>query len=125
MPTRTWTLTDTARDIYLDKLKVGHAEVGGTAQEYSVAKRRLAGGLRDGVDLVEIDNGRLRVAAVPTRGMGLWKAWHGDWEIGWQSGNDKLVEVEGMLQILETMLTQIPNCHPFGQVLDNEFTGRL
>ena len=45
----------------------------------------MEGGLRDSVDLVEIDNGRLRVAVVPTRGMGLWKAWHGDWEIGWQS----------------------------------------
>lgn len=85
MPTRTWTLTDVARDLYLDKLTVGHAEVGGTAQGYTVSKRRLAGGLRDGIDLVEIDNGRLRVAVVPTRGMGLWKAWHGDWEIGWHS----------------------------------------
>src|SRR6188474_667307 len=85
MPTKSWTLTDTSRDIYLDKLTVGPDQVGGPARGYSVVKRRLAGGLREGVDLVEVNNGRLRVAVVPTRGMGLWKAWHGDWEIGWQS----------------------------------------
>src|SRR5262249_40504582 len=33
----------------------------------------------------EIDNGKLRFIVVPTRGMGLWKAWLGDLEIGWNS----------------------------------------
>jgi len=51
----------------------------------AVKRRTLRGGLRDGVDLVELDNGRLRVAVLPQRGMGLWKAWLGDWPIGWNS----------------------------------------
>lgn len=85
MAERTWTLTDIARDVYLDNLTLLPEQVGGTARGYKVIKRRLEGGLRDGVDLVAIDNGRLRMAIVPTRGMGLWKAWQGDWEIGWTS----------------------------------------
>jgi galactose mutarotase-like enzyme len=51
----------------------------------SVCRRTLRGGTSEGVDLVEIDNGALRFAVVPTRGMGLWKAWLGDTEIGWNS----------------------------------------
>ena len=51
----------------------------------SVTLETLKGGLRDGVRLVTVDNGSLRFAILPDRGMGLWKAWHGDTEIGWQS----------------------------------------
>ena len=38
-----------------------------------------------GVDVVEVDNGRLRFTVVPDRGMGLWRAWLGDMQLGWQS----------------------------------------
>ena len=48
-----------------------------------VTRRTLRGGVREGVDLIEVDNGELRFTVVPTRGMGLWKAWLGDTEIGW------------------------------------------
>ena len=45
----------------------------GLAPAWSVTKRTLRGGRRDGVDLIEVDNGALSFAIVPTRGMGLWK----------------------------------------------------
>ncbi len=73
-----YVLTDTARGIHepdFDK-----PIPGGT-----VRRTTLRGGRREGVDLVEIDNGRFRFAVVPTRGMGLWKGWLGKTEIGWQS----------------------------------------
>jgi galactose mutarotase-like enzyme len=54
-------------------------------QGYSVRHRTLDSGLSEGVETVEIDNGALRFVVVPTRGMGLWKAWLGDLEIGWNS----------------------------------------
>lgn len=85
MAQRTWTLTDIAQGAYLDSLSILPEQVGGAARGYKIVKRRLGGGLRDGVDLVEIDNGPLRLAVIPTRGMGLWKVWHGNWEIGWTS----------------------------------------
>ena len=41
--------------------------------------------MREGVDTIEVDNGKFRFVVVPTRGMGLWKGWLGKTEIGWQS----------------------------------------
>lgn len=39
----------------------------------SVCMHRLTGGLSDGVDVVTINNGRLALQLLPTRGMGVWK----------------------------------------------------
>jgi galactose mutarotase-like enzyme len=50
-----------------------------------VTRIRLRGGKSEGVDVVEIDNGRLRVALLPQRGLGLWKAWLDGVEFGWKS----------------------------------------
>ena len=85
MPTRRWTLVDADRDQYLEQLEVGPAEAGGKATGYKVVKRRLRGGVREGVDAVEIDNGTFRCVVLLTRGMGLWRAWLGDMELGWRS----------------------------------------
>jgi hypothetical protein len=50
-----------------------------------VTKRTLRGGRRDGVDLIQIDQGSLSMAIVPTRGMGLWRgSYRGD-GLGWAS----------------------------------------
>jgi hypothetical protein len=85
MPTKRWTLVDTERDQYLEQLDVGPADVGGPAKGYAVRKQRLRGGKRDGVDVVEIDNGTFRFVVLLTRGMGLWRAWLGDLQLGWRS----------------------------------------
>lgn len=39
----------------------------------SISMRRLTGGLSDGVDVITINNGRLSLQLLPTRGMGVWK----------------------------------------------------
>ena len=83
MSRRVWTLVDVERDEYLDSLSVEPTPA--SKARYAVKKRTLKGGLRDGVDVVEIDNGLLRFVIVPTRGMALWKAWLGELELGWQS----------------------------------------
>ena len=85
MHQKTWTLTDVDTDIYVEQLTLGPQEAGGPARGYSVTKRTLRGGLRDGVDVVEVHNGRLRFVVVPTRGMGIWRASCGDVQLGWQS----------------------------------------
>jgi galactose mutarotase-like enzyme len=72
-------LTDAERGIY-------EADFSNDLQgNASVKRRMLRGGAREGVDTVEIDNGKFRFVVVPTRGMGLWKGWLGKTEIGWQS----------------------------------------
>ena len=85
MAGRTWTLTDVEREIYTDQISLSPHEVGGTAQGYAVKKRTLRGGLRDGVDVIEVDNGAFRFVLVPTRGMGVWRARLGDLPLGWKS----------------------------------------
>lgn len=52
---------------------------------WSVRKYTLRGGLQEGVDVVEIDNGKLCFLVLPTRGMGIWKAASGDLRLGWDS----------------------------------------
>ena len=85
MPNKTWILTDVEADIYQDQISLGPDQVGGPASGYRVTKRTLRGGRRDGVDVVEVNNGRLRFVAIPTRGMGLWRAACGDVQLGWKS----------------------------------------
>ncbi len=57
----------------------------GKGKDWSVQKYTLRGGLQEGVDVVEIDNGNLCFAVLPTRGMGIWKAQAGELRLGWDS----------------------------------------
>ncbi|MDI9443496.1 MAG: aldose 1-epimerase family protein [Planctomycetota bacterium] len=84
MAKKTWTLTDVAQDVYREELAISPADIEAPGK-FSIAKRRLHGGLRDGVDVIEVDNGRMRFVVVPTRGMGLWRAFCGDVHLGWSS----------------------------------------
>jgi hypothetical protein len=52
---------------------------------WSIKKVTLHGGKQEGVDLVVVDNGKLQVAVVPTRGMGILWAKLGDVRLGWDS----------------------------------------
>lgn len=57
----------------------------GKASNGSVTSYTLRGGLQEGVDVVEIDNGKLCFAVLPTRGMGIWKGQCGNISLGWDS----------------------------------------
>ncbi|MCF0233340.1 MAG: DUF4432 family protein, partial [Thermoguttaceae bacterium] len=50
-----------------------------------VSKRRLRGGLQDGVDVVEVDNGKFSFVALASRGMNVWRARCDDVELKWDS----------------------------------------
>lgn len=82
---KTWTLTDVERDVYVSSCHLGPADVDRELSDFAIRKRTLRGGVRDGVDVVEIDNGALKLAVVPTRGMGIHRASCGDVQLGWQS----------------------------------------
>ena len=85
MSKKAWTLTDVEQGTYVDQIALAPEAVGGPATGYSVNKRRLQGGLCDGVDVIEVDNGAFRFTVIPTRGMGIWKASLGDLALGWKS----------------------------------------
>jgi hypothetical protein len=82
---KTWTLTDLDADVFVDSFAIGPEQVGGEAHGYRVSKRTLRGGLREGVDVVEVNNGLMSFTVVPTRGMGLHHATCGEMRLGWQS----------------------------------------
>jgi hypothetical protein len=85
MPPKTWTLIDTDRDLWVDELRLGPNAIGLPSGDLSIAKRTLRGGLRDGLNVVEIDNGALRTMILCDRGMGIWRVWSGELEVGWPS----------------------------------------
>lgn len=85
MAVNKWTLTDAATGVYVDDLTISPNDVEGSADGYEITKKTLRGGLSDGVDIVQVSNGSLGFAVLPTRGMGLWKAWLGGEEFGWRS----------------------------------------
>jgi hypothetical protein len=81
-----FTLTDLAEDIWTDSFDLTPASLGLAGDDdWSVTKRTLRGGRRDGVDLIRIDQGALSLTIIPTRGMGLWRgSYRGD-TLGWTS----------------------------------------
>lgn len=83
---KTWTLTDVASDVWLDSFTASNDSLRlPTPHDWSVRKRTLRGGLRDGVDLIEVHNGALSYTILPTRGMGLWRgAYRGNF-LGWRA----------------------------------------
>ena len=55
------------------------------ASEWSVTKTVLKGGKQEGVELLTLDNGKLEITVIPTRGMGILDIRMGDIRLGWDS----------------------------------------
>ena len=82
----TFVLTDVAHDLWVESFAIDNETLGLPADgRWSVSKRRLRGGRRDGVDLIQVKNGPLEFSIVPTRGMNLWKGSHLGLRLGWDS----------------------------------------
>jgi hypothetical protein len=81
-----YVLTSVGQNIDLENWQVTARETG-IAQDvpWSVRRQRLHGGKQDGVDLIVVDNGRLTITLVPTRGMGILRVVMGDLRLGWDS----------------------------------------
>ena len=62
-----------------DHLGINHST------SWSVSRERLRGGKQEGVELVTIDNGKLKIVVIPTRGMGILEVISGDLRLGWNS----------------------------------------
>ena len=81
-----YVLTSVEQNIDLDTWQIS-ARDNGVAPDiaWSVRRQRLHGGKQDGVDLIVVDNGRLTITLVPTRGMGILRVLAGDLRLGWDS----------------------------------------
>lgn len=57
----------------------------GKKASWSINTRTLHGGTQEGVDIIEVNNGKLSFVILPTRGMGIWKGECGEVSLGWGS----------------------------------------
>ncbi len=90
-PIRT-VLINRADNINQETWSLSSKEAGSSSKtSWKITKARLHGGKQEGVDTVEIDNGRLRIVVIPTRGMGIWSVHDGDIRIGWDSPVKEIV----------------------------------
>ena len=85
MAAKTWQLTDVSDGTFVDHLEVSSQDIAGTPDGWSVTKKTLRGGLSDGVEVVEINNGKLSFGVLLTRGMSLTTATIGNQSFGWKS----------------------------------------
>src|SRR5262245_41153361 len=86
MPDKSWVLTDAANRIWRETLALGSGDLKLAGSDgWSVEKYTLRGGVSEGVDIVELNNGRLSVSILPTRGMGLWRGTCDGLALGWKS----------------------------------------
>ena len=71
-----------------------------SATPFTVTTKTLHGGRQEGVMLVEIDTGAMKITVVPTRGMNVLQAVAGDVRLGWHSPvkevvNPSFIELTG------------------------------
>ena len=72
----------------IDELHVDGTAISDAAASCQIDYFPLRGGRQEGLHQLTIDNGAIRLILLPQRGMGIWKAWAGETEIGWQSPVD-------------------------------------
>lgn len=80
------TLTSAEHNIRVDQWEITSRSLKlAKSGDWSVRKFTLHGGKQEGVDLIVVDNGRLKFTVIPTRGMGVLKVELGDVRLGWDS----------------------------------------
>ncbi|MFO1248703.1 MAG: aldose 1-epimerase family protein [Alphaproteobacteria bacterium] len=79
-------LIDAANNLNTANWKVTSADWGDKkGPAWSVQLKTLHGGRQEGVQVIEVDNGKMTFTVVPTRGFELWKANIGSLRLGWDS----------------------------------------
>lgn len=72
-------ITDIEKNIYKETVQIAGGDVTPDCPiSWSVHKSILHGGKQEGVEIIEVDNGKLRFTVVPTRGMSVYQVVMGD-----------------------------------------------
>ncbi len=82
-----FTITNTAEKQYVDSITLSPKDFGGVAADskWRVRKEILRGGKQEGVDLITLDNGQMKIRIIPTRGLSILDMQVGDFRLGWES----------------------------------------
>lgn len=86
------TLTSVTDNVHVDEWELTAGEVVAGAQGCSIRKLTLHGGKQEGVDVIVVDNGKLKFSVCPTRGMGVLSVTMGDVFLGWNSPVTEIVD---------------------------------
>ncbi len=79
-------LTDVEQNIYKETFNITSRDVTPDCPSFwSVRKYVLHGGKQEGVEVVEVNNGKLNLTIVPTRGMSIQQVLMDDLRLGWDS----------------------------------------
>ncbi|MBP9679615.1 MAG: DUF4432 family protein, partial [Aeromonas sp.] len=79
-------LTDAQQGLDVGDWKITSDKLGiKSPVPFSIEKKRLHGGRQEGVDLLIVDNGVMKITLVPTRGMGIKEVKGADLRLGWDS----------------------------------------
>ena len=85
-------LTDVEKNIYVEDLHITNQDITPDCPvPWSIHKVVLHGGKREGVEVIDVDNGKLSLTVVPTRGMSIQEVRMGDIRLGWDSPVKNLV----------------------------------
>jgi hypothetical protein len=83
MPHQTHVLIDAAESVVRESAEFHGVFAGGG--RWHARMRTCRGGSSEGVHVVELDNGRMCIDILPTRGMGIWRVRRGNKTLGWQA----------------------------------------
>ena len=79
-------ITDVEQTIYKETARIISGDVTPDCPvSWSVRKDVLHGGKQEGVEIIEVDNGKLRFIVIPTRGMSIQHVLMGNLRLGWDS----------------------------------------
>lgn len=78
-------LISARENIHVDSWELSGRDATPKSPDWSVRKLTLHGGKQEGVDVIVVDNGRLKFTVVPTRGMSVLSVTMGDVRLGWDS----------------------------------------
>jgi peroxiredoxin len=79
-------ITDVEQNIYKDTLYITSRNITPDCPfSWSVRKYMLHGGKQEGVEVIDVNNGKIRFTVVPTRGMSIQEVLMGDLRLGWDS----------------------------------------
>jgi hypothetical protein len=86
------TLISSTQNINIGDWSMSNADVPiKTVTPWSVKKYTLHGGLQEGVEIVEVDNGKMLIKIIPTRGMNIMSVESKDITLGWDSPVKEIV----------------------------------
>jgi Domain of unknown function (DUF4432) len=81
-----WKLTDARENMNVEHWEAAGKDITPACPaSWSVRKFRLHGGKQEGVDVLAVDNGKLVLTVLPTRGMGILEVKMGGIRLGWDS----------------------------------------